>query len=160
MKVKTLPAALVLIILIMVSQKNVAGQSSSGTTITKFNLKPTLENMGFETKDLGADSYQITVNQGTIVPMSVSLSKDESRIWLITFFGDKVLANLSSDKLIKLLQSNWSTGVSFFVLNGNKLEMLHPVENRNVTPVLLRKEIESQARSVANTESLWADKDK
>ncbi len=160
MKIKTLPAAIALIMLITIGPKNLAGQSTSGITITKFNLKSTLENMGFETKDLGADSYQITLNQGTIVPMSVSLSKDESRIWLITFFGDRVLANLSSEKLIKLLQSNWSTGVSFFVLNGNKLEMLHPVENRNVTPVLLRKEIESQARSVANTESLWADKNK
>jgi len=114
--------------------------------------------MGFETKDLGSDSYQITIYQGTIVPISVSLSSDESRIWLNTFFGERILANFTSDKLIKLLQSNWSTGVSFFVLNGNKLEMIRPIENRNVTPVLLRKEIESQARSVSNTTSLWNDK--
>jgi hypothetical protein len=158
MKVKTLPAALALFVLITVGPKNLAGQSSSGTAITKSNLKSTLENMGFETKDLGADTYQITINQGSVVPMSVSLSTDESRIWLITFFGDRVLANLASDKLVKLLQSNFNTGVSFFALNGNKLEMLHPIENRNITPVLLRKEIESQARSVGNTTALWNDK--
>ena len=122
MKIKTLSAVLVLIISMTVAPKSSIGQSTSGATITKFNLKSTLENMGFETKDLGSDSYQITINQGTIVPMSVSLSTDESRIWLNTFFGDRVLANFTSDKLIKLLQSNWSTGVSFFVLNGNKLE--------------------------------------
>jgi hypothetical protein len=158
MRIRTLAAAFILIILIAAAPNRLAAQSSSGTALTKLNLKTTLENMGFETKDLGANTYQITLNQGTIIPMSVSLSTDESGIWLITFFADKVLANYSADKLIKLLQSNWSTGVSFFVLNGNKLEMLHPIENRNITTILLRKEIESHARTVTSTEPLWNEK--
>jgi hypothetical protein len=158
MRLRTLPAVFVFIISITVIPNRLMSQSSSGAALTKLNLKTTLENMGFETKDLGASTYQITLNQGTVIPMSVSLSTDESRIWLITFFTDKALTSYSADKLIKLLQSNWSTGVSFFVLNGNKLEMLHPVENRNITPILLRKEIESHARSVTNTETLWSEK--
>lgn len=158
MKIKTLLTVVVSIVLVVIAPEGLAAQSSAGTTLTKLNLKATLENMGFEAKDLGADTYEITLNQGTIVPISVSLSTDATRIWLVTLVGKKELSSYSSEKLIKLLQSNWNTGVSFFVLNQNKLQMIRPVENRNVTPVLLRKEIEGQARSVSTTESLWAEK--
>jgi hypothetical protein len=159
MRTRTLTAVFLLIILIIICPNRLDAQSAtSGLVITKLNIKPTLENMGFETKDLGNNIYEIVTNQGTVVPMTVSLSTDESRIWLTSFFGDKDLAGYTADKLVKLLQSNWATGVSFFALDGNKLKMTRPVENRNVTPVLLRKEIESQARSVNNTQSLWSNK--
>jgi hypothetical protein len=159
MRTKTLTAVFVSIILITTCPGHLYAQSAaSGVVITKLTIKPTLENMGFETKDLGNNIYEIVLNQGTVIPMTVSLSTDESRIWLTSFFGDKDLARYSNDKLIKLLQSNWETGVSFFALDSNKLKMTRPVENRNVTPILLRKEIESQGRNVGNTQLLWSDK--
>lgn len=157
MKISRLTTVFLLMILVETGNNPLAAQPAAGITLTKSNLKATLENLGFETKDLGADSYQITLTQGATVPISVSLSQDGSRIWLITFFGEKVLSNYTSDKLIKFLQSNRNMGVSFFALNGNKLQMLHPIENRNITPVILRKEIESQTRNVSSTILLWND---
>jgi hypothetical protein len=156
MKSRTILAALLMLALITAIPTR--GHSQNGITVTNSNLKTTLENMGFEAKELSANNYEISVNLSYKVYMAVALSPDESRIWLTTFFYDKSLSTYSSEKLIKLLQSNWTTGVSFFALDSTKLKMTRPIENRNVTPVLLRKEIENHARNVESTEALWNDK--
>ncbi len=161
MKTNPFLAVLLLLALVTVTPSNVFSQTTSsqaGIVVTNGNLRNFLENMGFEVNDLGNNNFEIFTNLGYKVYMTVALSTDESRIWLTTFFGEKVLSNYTADKLIKMLQSNWNTGVSFFALDGTKLKMTRPVENRNVTPVLLRKEIENQARNVQNTESMWNDK--
>ncbi|NEU07735.1 hypothetical protein GZH53_05375 [Flavihumibacter sp. R14] len=155
MKSRVFTTSLFLMILTMIVSHSVTAQTSTGIVITKLNLKSTLENLGYETVDLGSDTYQIKLVQGASVPISVVLSADGSRIWLITNLGDKVLSNLNSERLIKMLQSNRNIGTSFFAINSNRLEMLSVVENRNMTPVILRKAIELQTRNVANTVALW-----
>jgi hypothetical protein len=130
----------------------------TGVVLTKSSLRPMLENMGYEVNELSPNNYEVSVTITYKVYMAVAFSPDESRIWLTTFFYDKNPASYTNDKLIKLLQANWTTGASVFALDGTKLKMTRPVENRNLTPVILRKEIESQARSVESTEAIWEEK--
>jgi len=157
MKSRVLTAVFFLMISTAIVNAPALAQSSSSALITKANLKQSLENLGYETVDLGSDTYQIKLVQGASVPISVALSSDGSRIWLITNLGKKVLSNLSSERLIKMLQSNRNIGTSFFALTTDRLEMLSVLENRSITPVLLRKAIELQASNVSNTVALWDD---
>jgi hypothetical protein len=157
MKSTVLKAVFFVMILTAVIDVPAVAQSAVSAIITKANLKQSLENLGYETIDLGADTYQIKLVQSASVPISVALSPDGSRIWLITNLGNKELSNLSSERLIKILQSNRNIGTSFFALSTNRLEMLSFLENRSMTPVLLRKAIELQARNVSDTMELWDD---
>jgi len=157
MKNRVLAAVVFLLLLVVMTSLPVAGQSSSDKVITKLNLRVSLENLGYETIDLGSDTYQIKLVPGASVPISVALSPDGSRIWLVTNLGNKVLTDLPHDRLIKILQSNRNIGTSFFALTTNRLEMLSDIENREITPVILRKAIELQAKNVANTVALWDD---
>lgn len=131
----------------------------SGSVITPDNLKSALEGLGFEPKDLGSNTYQIEVESQFKVFMSLSFSKDQSKLWMSVFFGElDDPARFSSERLTKMLQSNFKTGTSFFCLDEKKLKMSRPVDSRGLTRALVRKEIEAHARNVAQTESLWNKK--
>jgi hypothetical protein len=155
MKSKTILAALLLVIAVSLPAGTFC---QTGVVVTKSTLRPMLENMGYEVNELSPNNYEVYVTITYKVYMAVAFSPDESRIWLTTFFYDKNPATYTNDKLVKLLQANWTTGASVFALDGTKLKMTRPVENRNLTPLLLKKEIESQARSVESTEAVWQDK--
>lgn len=122
------------------------------------DIKGMLANLGYEPKDLGENIYEITVTkEGWDVFISVSLSRSKAKMWLVVNlgnFGEK--SKNDPKKLYALLQKNTDIQPAQFYIRGDGLRLGVPLDNRALTPALIRKEIDTLADHTAKTEALWA----
>lgn len=135
-----------------------AGAELQGKAYEHEEIKGMLTNLGFEPKDLGDNIYEITVTKGDWdVFISVSLSRSKTKMWLVVNlgnFGEKSKGD--PKKLYALLQKNTDIQPAQFYVRGDGLRLGLPLDNRGLTPALIRKEIDTLVDHTAKTEALWA----
>ena len=119
-------------------------------------------------KDLG---YQFKINRqqtGTILELDIQtngrmaavdieLSRDNSKVWITAWFkklspGETIPSNI----MIQMLESNGRLGPCHFSLStGKQLYLGCPVDNRNLAPEELRRQLDIFLNVFNQTENLW-----
>jgi len=122
-------------------------------------LREMLVQMGYEVsdivKDAGKEKYSVTfVRDGLNIPVGYEISPSNSYIWLTVNLGDAPVD--SSSKNFALLKQNAKIQPSFFyITDSGRLMAALAVENRSVTPVILRARSESLSENVGKTKDVW-----
>lgn len=138
-----------------IAQGNLTIQSDGKVEASGLNAM--INGLGYETRDIGMgkgkEKYEFKVEAtGMTIPIAAELSPSKNYIWLT------VKLSLNSDKLDhnELLKRNTSIQPSFFyIVNGNTLMLGHPIDNRLVSPTILRRVIDKIIKDVVDTRSLW-----
>jgi len=137
----------------------ITGHAQNCDVITRLQLKEKLEQMGFEVKiindKVGEEKYEVThPGAGFSVPLGYEISASTNFIWITSFLGKADTAN--ADKTLKILKQNANIQPSFFYITekGN-LMMAVAVENRGVTPAILRRHIDKLVGDVSKTSDIW-----
>lgn len=125
-------------------------------------LKGMLEGMGYELKPLntepGKEKWEFKVVQSDLdIFVGAELSSSKNYVWLTVFFKpDFTESSASVASLHRLLKGNASVQPSqFYITSGNNLMMALPVDNRSVTPAVLRRAIDKIAADVVATQDIW-----
>lgn len=139
---------------VMTSPKAVAGQQDK---LDAASLKTMIEGLGFETKMLnqeaGKEKYELKVTKGGFdIPLGAEISPSTNYIWLTVSLGEVK----PTHKFDELLRQNGKIQPSFFyITTKNFLMMAIAMDNRNVNPALLKRNIEKVTEDVSNNASLW-----
>lgn len=134
-------------------------------TADKDQLYTMLENMGYsvEKKANGA-SYDLYLNHKSgdlTLRYSVTLSSDNTKIWISQCVANLTDANMARVPWQKLLAANNSrTGACMFEYyeKSKSLYLNATVDNRNVKPAALRAAIDDLSKAIVSTRDLWDEK--
>jgi hypothetical protein len=124
-------------------------------------VKAMLQNMGYETKDLnteaGKEKVEFMVNKGGYdVWMASEVSPSKRFVWLTSFLGDASKITGFDSRAPKILQKNFNIQPSqFYTTDKGNFYMAIAVDNRNVTPAVMKWRIEKLAEDVASSADLW-----
>ncbi len=140
--------------------KEAAKQHSD--SLTDESLKEKLENLGYEVKvtrsKSGGTMYLLNFERDNYrYVFYCSLSSDRSRLWLSSALRQLPDAkDVRADVLEKILARNNEIGPTHFALRSNRFLYLElSLENRGITSLRLRKEIDGFAADVRSSEHLW-----
>jgi hypothetical protein len=130
--------------------------------LTDESLKEKLENLGYEPKVIksktGGIMYLLDFERGSYrYVFYCSLATDKSRLWLSSALRPLPTGkDLRADILEKILAKNDDIGPTHFTLRNNRYLYLElALENRGITSVRLRKEIDAFAAAIKDNEPLW-----
>jgi hypothetical protein len=119
-------------------------------------------------KDLG---YQFKINRqptgnileldiqtnGRVAAVDIELSKDSTKVWITAWFkklspGETIPSNI----MTQMLESNGRLGPCHFSLStGKQLYLGCPIDNRNLAPEELRRQLDIFLNVFNQTENLW-----
>ncbi len=120
-------------------------------------LKKMAEGLGFELKtinaEVGKEKYEIPVKSATLnIPVGAEVSASTNYIWLTVNLG----ANSGTKKHEEMLKSNGSIQPCFFYLSSKgALMMAEPIDNRGVTPAILKRCLDKLVADVDKTATIW-----
>ncbi len=146
-----------------VTQPPVTVPTTDNGVLTAQSLKVMLSNLGYEVREeKTADSliYWITVIRGSVTyNIDMNISPNGEKIWAMVPLAD-VPANveLPSARLLKLLELNQTmVGPSHFVFVPvtKQIYLNRALENRGVTPKLLRELIDRVTSYCDTTREFW-----
>jgi hypothetical protein len=88
--------------------------------------------------------------------MASEVSPSKRFIWVTSYLGDTSKIPGFESRAPRILQKNFSIQPSqFYTTDKGNLYMAIAVDNRNVTPVVLKWRIDKLAEDVASTAELW-----
>jgi hypothetical protein len=131
--------------------------SSATAPLDPAALKAMVSGLGYETNDLKSDAskgkFEFTLSKdGLNVPIAAEITSSTNYIWLTSRLGTS-RPDLNFEELLK---SNASIQpCQFFISSKNALMIAIAIDNRAVTPVVLRRNIELLSNAVVSTKSLW-----
>lgn len=127
--------------------------------VERKQLKTILEQLGYQVTDLetaeGKEKYSVTVSQDDLnIPIGVEMSSNGNYIWLTCNLG--AAPTEASPKCFALLKQNGKVQpCQFYITESGKLMMGLPVENKEVSNAVIRQKIESIAKQVGSSKSVW-----
>lgn len=150
-------AILALLIALTITTDPVAAHPE--TQLNDSELRVMLVEMGYDPRTVEKNVYEIKIERdGWPVYMLVSMSGSGQRIWFESKFApvsdiDRVPAN----SLVALLEANERISPAHFTYRreDQRVHLYQAIENRDVVPVSLRKQIDSFDATVRATEPLW-----
>jgi hypothetical protein len=122
-------------------------------------LREMLVGMGYEVtdivKDAGKEKYSVKFTREALdIPVGYEISPSNSYVWLTVNLGNAPTE--SASKNFALLKQNAKIQPSFFyVTESGRLMMALAVENRGITPQVLRTRSETIADNVGKTKDVW-----
>lgn len=125
--------------------------------LTAESLKKMAEGLGFELKTLntetGKEKYEIPVKTATLnIPVGAEISSSTNYIWLTVNLGP----NSSAKKHEEMLKSNGSIQPCFFYVSSKgALLMAEPIDNRGITPAILKRCLDKLVADVDKTTAIW-----
>lgn len=149
------------IALILLTVLALCGWKGQETTkLDDAGLKTMLSGLGYEVKEPGTTTYEIPLtSDGLNIPTRVFLAKSKTKVWLsVALMTKDGVAKLTRDDLQKILEKNVDIGPCHFMIDGGFLKMKLPIDNRDITPAILRSELDYLAARVADSKDLWLKK--
>ena len=137
------------------------GVQGDESALTGAELKTMVTNLGFTAKDLEPDpeklKIEFTVTKESLdIPVAAEVSASKRFIWLTAFLGDKTKMEGFEQKAVKLLDKNYSIQPTmFYTTSKGNLMIGICVENRSVTPAILKWRIDKLVGDVVSTEEVW-----
>ncbi|HEV7689648.1 MAG TPA: hypothetical protein VGO52_02440 [Hyphomonadaceae bacterium] len=131
---------------------------SADQALDDAGLKTMLDGMGYETKAL-SKGFLITYKRDTwSLYVQIVISPDGTKLGLNANLGDVAdLSTVPAKKWLDLLVSNGKIDPAvFYVDETNKKLYLHRVlDNRGVTPAILRVQFEKFIGNITDTSDVW-----
>lgn len=121
------------------------------------SLRAMLTGLGYEVKEPGTTTFEVPMSaEGLNIPTRVFLSKSKTKVWISAalVMADGV-NKLTREDLQKILEKNVEVGPCHFMIEGGWLKMKMAIDNRAVTPALLRSELEFFAARVGTSKAVW-----
>lgn len=121
------------------------------------SLRGMLTGLAYEVKDLsteaGKEKYEFTVKTTNFnIPLGAEISPSKNYIWLTANLG-KVSEKTKWQELVRANSIIQPT--MFYATKSDILMAAIPVENRSVTPALLKKGIDKIAADVDSQSTVW-----
>lgn len=147
------------IIILFMGLLPVFGKAQNCDPLNARQLKELLTNMGYTVKDLntevGKEKYEVSITTtGFNVPISYEISPSTNFIWLIANLG-KPKDETSTANAALLKQNGKIQPCQFYITEKGNLMMGLAVENRGLTPAIMRRHTEKITNDVSNTASYW-----
>lgn len=120
-------------------------------------IRPLLEGMGFEPKELGENNWEVVVSKGGLdVPIAVGMSSSGRKLWLTTYLGE-VTDKLKTDpaRLVKILEKTFEIQPTHFFISETSLKAGMGLDNRGIGPAILKRELDKFAEDIAGSRELW-----
>lgn len=146
------------VVVAMTAGISIVGAQDEGA-VEAPKLREMLVNLGYEVKDLnskvGEEKYEFKLTKNDLdVPIAAEVSKSKNFIWLTAFLGE--YTRQTPEKLEKILKANGSIQPCMFYLTSkDKLMIALAVDNRTLTPAVLRRRIDKIATDVATNQEVW-----
>jgi hypothetical protein len=138
-----------------------APQAATEGVLTEESLRTMLINLGYtpeESKSTnGTTLFYIKATRGDMsYNPYICLSPSKTKIWAQTSLGD-FDAN-DGARALKMLELNFKIGPSHFVhIPGDKtVYMFSPMDNRGVTPKILKDQIDQLLNNCESTKEVWS----
>jgi uncharacterized protein (TIGR03067 family) len=159
---RTLLAASTLFVLILATvcqAEDPPARADPAGKLTKDELDKMLAKLGYETKPLGKSFTEVTLERSEWTSViRTSLSTDNTHIWF-----DVYLLTVNHPEEVpaavwkKLLAKNEEVSPAVFSFNktNKRIYLSCSIANTEVTPILLRKELEFLDRWVEKTYDVW-----
>jgi hypothetical protein len=138
---------------------------AAGVTLDEKNLQSFLTSMGYEAQKVDDSHYDIPTKAGTLaVTLTVEISANHENLWitaLLRFLTDS--GPLPADLLEAVMRENNDDFPRFYISDcaacqaGQKrrLRMAATVPNQGLTPVVVRKLVESMDSLILSTQKIW-----
>ena len=125
------------------------------TQLDAKQLKEMITNLGYVPKDLAEGKFEFVVSrEGLDIPLAAEVSASKNYVWLTAYFGQ--IPTDFGDRPLKMLRANFEVQPSqFYITKSDKLMMGIALDNRNIHPAILRRNVDKVAKDVASTQALW-----
>lgn len=160
LKTPTTLSSVLAALLLTVSVGTAIAQDKTGP-LTKEDLPPLLDNMGYEYKDTDG-AYEVTAGPSTWpCYIRVSISTNSKFVWVFAYLSElPPPSEMSAATLINLLVANETFGPSFFSVakDGETpkwLYMNRSMPNQGVNPRTLRDNIENLCDNIHDSVDFW-----
>jgi len=132
-------------------------QAAEPTKLDEPGLKNMLSGLGYEVKEPGTGTYEVPMTaSGLNIPTRVFLSKSKSKLWLsVALMTKDAVDKLTRDDLQKILEANVDIGPCHFMIEGGWLKMKMALDNRDITPAVMRLELDYIAARVGESKAVW-----
>ncbi len=135
------------------------GKAQSCDPINAARLKEMLVQMGYTVKDIatevGKEKYQVDINTSSFnVPVGYELSPSKNYVWLTANLG-KAKDSTSTINAAMLKQNGIIQPCQLYVTSKGILMMGLAVENRGLTPAIMRRHTDKLTGDVSSTSALW-----
>ncbi|KAA0238352.1 MAG: hypothetical protein EDM74_06955 [Armatimonadetes bacterium] len=97
---------------------------------------------------------RVVSREGLDIPLAAEVSASKNYVWLTAYFGQ--IPTDFGDRPLKMLRANFEVQPSqFYITKSDKLMMGIALDNRNIHPAILRRNVDKVAKDVASTQALW-----
>lgn len=137
----------------------VFSKAQSCDPIDALKLKDMLIQMGYTVKDIGTEvgkeKYQVDIKTSSFnVPLGYEISPSKNYIWLTANLG-KPKDSTSTVNADMLKQNGKIQPCQFYITSKGILMMGLAVENRGLTPAIMRRHTDKITADVSSTSTLW-----
>ncbi|MDI9635703.1 hypothetical protein QPK87_13440 [Kamptonema cortianum] len=145
---------------VALSAGSVAIQSQT-SAISAAELRSMVTGLGYEVKDLsteeGKEKFEFSVKTESLnIPLGAEISASKSFVWLTANLGE----GGAKKNHLAYLKATGSIQPSMFYITSKDLLMIGlPIDNRGITPALLKARIEKITQDIESTSELWMDGD-
>lgn len=137
-------------------------KAEAGGPIAEEDLPKMLQNMGYEAEKVDEGVYRVVIEQDSwTFYIRFSLSTDsKQRLWMTSSFGEiKDWQKMAPAPLMALLVANDRIGPAHFyvTVSGDvrRLNAARAVDNRGITPAILRRELDKFLTNIRDTAEQW-----
>lgn len=156
---RTLAAAALLALAAAAAAQDPPAKADGRARLTKDALDKMIEKLGYETRPLDPTFTELTVERGGwTTRLRAFLSPDGNRVWLDAWFVTVTRPeDVPAATWRRLLAKNEEMSPAAFSLNATnkRLYLSLSIPNADITPAVLRKEIEFLDAWVEKTADVW-----
>ncbi|MFN8305657.1 MAG: hypothetical protein U0T79_02690 [Ferruginibacter sp.] len=136
-----------------------AGKAQDCEPLVPLKLKNMLIGLGYTVKDLnteeGKEKFEVNIKTASFnVPIGYEISPSKNFVWLTANLG-KAKDETSASHFALLKQNSKVQPCFFYITDKGNLMMGLAVENRGITPAILRRHTDKFSSDVSNTSAYW-----
>ncbi len=136
-----------------------AQEKAKDNRISYPDLIKMVENMGYETKDIGNNNFEIKYEfNGVTNYVAMNLSPDGSVVWFAAYLAEvKDPRSVPAKSWFDLVNENNKIGPSHFAYDNSnsRLYLYRPMANQDVTANRVRDSLSVFVRHLRETSNLW-----
>lgn len=146
-----------LVLAFVVAPFALVGWQTPDAKLDDVGLKAMLTGFGYEVKEPGAGVYELKMEAaGLNIPTRVFIAKSKSKVWLsVALMQKDGVDKLTREELRTLLEKNVDVGPCHFMIESGWLKLKMVLDNRGITPVVLRSELDYLAARIGDSKAVW-----
>lgn len=131
-----------------------SGNPLAAQSTTPAGVRNLVARTGYNFEDLGNGTYQLPFNEGgTKYTVSVYLSESGRKLWYKVALVDA--SRISSARMQKMIERQADIGPAAFIVHNGLLSLVMPVDNRALTPEIVKDGFSRILEQVTATRDLW-----